>query len=126
MPKAALTEAVYYILLSLMEPMHGYGIMQNVEQLSGGRVRLAPGTLYGAINTLLEMLNVPFENSYSFGDSVNDVEMLKVTKQSIVMGNAPEEVKKLATYVTKTAAENGLYEAMEQLNLLQGEINDKK
>ena len=54
MPKAALTEAVYYILLSLMEAMHGYGIMQNVEQLSGGRVRLAPGTLYGAINTLLE------------------------------------------------------------------------
>ena len=49
-----LTEAVYYILLSLMEPMHGYGIMQNVETLSGGRVRLAAGTLYGAINTLLE------------------------------------------------------------------------
>jgi len=54
MPNAALTEAVYYILLSLMEPMHGYGIMQNVERLSGRRVRLAPGTLYGAINTLLE------------------------------------------------------------------------
>ena len=50
----ALTEAVYYILLSLMQPMHGYGIMQNVETLSGGRVRLAAGTLYGAINTLLE------------------------------------------------------------------------
>lgn len=54
MPGAALTEAVYYILLSLMEPMHGYGIMQNVERLSGGRVRLAAGTLYGAISTLLE------------------------------------------------------------------------
>lgn len=54
MPKGALTEAVYYILLSLMEPLHGYGIMQNVEQLSKGRVKLAPGTLYGAINTLLE------------------------------------------------------------------------
>lgn len=50
----ALTEAVYYILLSLIHPLHGYGIMQNVEQLSGGRVRLAAGTLYGAINTLLE------------------------------------------------------------------------
>lgn len=50
----ALTEAVYYILLSLTEPLHGYGIMQNVEQLSNGRVRLAAGTLYGAINTLLE------------------------------------------------------------------------
>ena len=50
----ALTEAVYYILLSLTEPMHGYGIMQNVEKLSGGRVRLAAGTLYGAISSLLE------------------------------------------------------------------------
>lgn len=54
MSNPALTEAVYYILLSLVEPMHGYGIMQNVEQLSGGRVKLAAGTLYGAINTLLE------------------------------------------------------------------------
>jgi DNA-binding PadR family transcriptional regulator len=50
----ALTEAVYYILLSLMEPRHGYGIMQNAEELSHGRVRLAAGTLYGALNTLLE------------------------------------------------------------------------
>jgi DNA-binding PadR family transcriptional regulator len=50
----ALTEAVYYILLSLYEPLHGYGIMQNVEKLSSGRVKLAAGTLYGAINTLLE------------------------------------------------------------------------
>lgn len=49
-----LTEAVYYILLSLYAPLHGYGIMQKVEQLSDGRVRLAAGTLYGAISTLLE------------------------------------------------------------------------
>lgn len=54
MQPMALTEAVYYILLSLDTPMHGYGIMQNAEALSGGRVRLAAGTLYGALNTLLE------------------------------------------------------------------------
>ena len=54
MANSALTEAVYYILLSLTEPMHGYGIMQNVSQLSNGRVNLAAGTLYGAISTLLE------------------------------------------------------------------------
>ena len=54
METIALTEAVYYILLSLDQPMHGYGIMQNTEELSGGRVRLAPGTLYGALNSLLE------------------------------------------------------------------------
>lgn len=54
MPSPALTEGVFYILLSLMKPMHGYGIMQNTEQLSGGRVRLAAGTLYGAITNLLD------------------------------------------------------------------------
>ena len=54
MANIALTEAVYYILLSLLTPRHGYGIMQNTESLSGGRVKLAAGTLYGAINSLLE------------------------------------------------------------------------
>lgn len=50
----ALTETVYYILLSLYTPLHGYGIMQNVRELSRGRVNLGAGTLYGAINTLLD------------------------------------------------------------------------
>ena len=50
----ALTEAVYFILLTLTSPLHGYGIMQRTEQLSKGRVRLAAGTLYGALNTLCE------------------------------------------------------------------------
>ena len=50
----ALTETTYYILLSLTRPLHGYGIMQRTEQLSGGRVRLAAGTLYGALNSLCE------------------------------------------------------------------------
>lgn len=47
-----LTEAVYYILLAVRKPNHGYGIIQEVEQLTGGRVVLGPGTLYGAIQTL--------------------------------------------------------------------------
>ena len=50
----ALTEGVYYILLALWEPLHGYGIMQRATAMSGGRVNLAAGTLYGALNTLLE------------------------------------------------------------------------
>lgn len=54
MANPALTEAVYYILLSLRTPLHGYGIIQNVDALSHGRVHLAAGTLYGALNTLLE------------------------------------------------------------------------
>ncbi len=54
MENIALTEATYYILLSLYSPRHGYGIMQMTEELSGGRVRLAAGTLYGALGSLCE------------------------------------------------------------------------
>ena len=52
--KSPLTEGVYYILLSLYEPRHGYGIMQFVSELSKGRVELGPGTIYGAIKTLVK------------------------------------------------------------------------
>ena len=52
--RGALTEAVYYILLSLYSKLHGYGIMQKVKELTNERVELGAGTLYGAINTLLE------------------------------------------------------------------------
>ncbi len=48
----ALTEATYYILLSLVKPRHGYGVMQLTEEMSGGRVHLAAGTLYGALSAL--------------------------------------------------------------------------
>jgi len=50
--RSALTEAVYYILLALNKPLHGYGIMQLVSELSHNRVSLGSGTLYGAISTL--------------------------------------------------------------------------
>ena len=50
----ALTESTYYIMLALYRPAHGYGIMQQVEEMSSGRVRLAPGTLYGALTSLTE------------------------------------------------------------------------
>lgn len=60
----ALTETTYYILLALYQPRHGYGIMQQVEELSKGRIRLAAGTLYGALNTMCDkgwIVNLPVE-----------------------------------------------------------------
>lgn len=49
-----LTEAFYYILLALRKPNHGYGIIQEVEEITKGRVTLGAGTLYGALQTLLK------------------------------------------------------------------------
>lgn len=49
---APLTEALFYILLTVRKPNHGYGIIQEVEQITGGRVTLGAGTLYGAIQSM--------------------------------------------------------------------------
>lgn len=41
-----LTEQMYYLLLALHEPGHGYAIMERVHTLSRGRLQMGPGTLY--------------------------------------------------------------------------------
>ena len=47
-----MTEAMYYILLSLLKPGHGYGMMQRIKELSGGRLVMGPGTLYGVLTRM--------------------------------------------------------------------------
>ena len=50
-----MSEAVFLIVASLAEePRHGYSLLKDIERLSGGRVRLSTGTLYGALRRLLE------------------------------------------------------------------------
>ncbi|GGE44795.1 PadR family transcriptional regulator [Pullulanibacillus camelliae] len=47
-----LTHTTYYILLALISPAHGYGIMQEVKAITHGEIALGPGTLYGALSKL--------------------------------------------------------------------------
>ena len=47
-----MTETAYYILLSLNEAKHGYGIMQHVEALTKGRITIGAGTMYGTLSKL--------------------------------------------------------------------------
>ncbi len=49
---SVLTETTLYILAALNKPLHGYGIIKVVEEMTSGRVVLGPGTLYGALQTL--------------------------------------------------------------------------
>ncbi|AZK45131.1 PadR family transcriptional regulator [Paenibacillus lentus] len=51
-PLLPLSETMHYILLALREPLHGYAVMQQIEQMSNGTVILAAGTLYGALDNL--------------------------------------------------------------------------
>ena len=53
---AALTPAVFHIMLALAQgERHGYGILKDVLQQTGGEVRLGPGTLYGTLQRLLDL-----------------------------------------------------------------------
>ena len=47
-----MTEPAYYILLCLKNPEHGYGIMQRVETMTEGRIKIGPGTMYGTLSKL--------------------------------------------------------------------------
>lgn len=49
-----LTDSTYYILLTMVEPIHGYGIMQQVQEISSGEVVIGPASLY----TILKKLQV--------------------------------------------------------------------
>ena len=52
MDQGPMTEAAYYILLALLKPGHGYGMMQRIRELSGGRLVMGPGTLYGVLSRM--------------------------------------------------------------------------
>ena len=47
-----MTETAFYILFCLQKPNHGYGIVQMVEKMTDGGVRLAPGTMYGSLSKM--------------------------------------------------------------------------
>ena len=47
-----MTETGFYILLCLRETMHGYGIVQKVEALTQGEIKLSPGTMYGSLSKM--------------------------------------------------------------------------
>ena len=52
MSSTPMTEATFYILLSLIHPSHGYGMMQSIKELSKGRLIMGPGTLYGVLTRM--------------------------------------------------------------------------
>ena len=78
MENPALTETTYYILLSLYHPRHGYGIMQETQQLSGGRVRLDALCEKGWISPL------PMESGSRKKEYQLTSAGLKVLKQELV------------------------------------------
>ena len=70
-----------------------------------------------ALKRACEVLKIPTNDIIAFGDAQNDLQMFKLAGYAVAMGNAVEEVKKIADYVTTTNNEDGIASALEKLNL---------
>ena len=98
-----MTEAMYYILLALLKPAHGYGMMQRITELSRGRLHMGPGTLYGVLT--------------------------RMKKVGWIVLNSEEDRRK--TYSITPVGKAALLEEYERLkhlvedgNILEGDINE--
>lgn len=61
-----------------------------------------------ACQFLYQKLGIDYQDTYAFGDGVNDVEMLKLVKHSVAMGNAVDKLKEVASFVTKSVDDDGI------------------
>lgn len=68
-----------------------------------------------ALESTIEMLDIPKSNCIAMGDSVNDISMLNAAGIAVAMGNAAPEVKKIADFVSISCAENGVAYALQKL-----------
>lgn len=77
------------------------------------------------IQKMLEATGIDVENSYAFGDGLNDLEMLKMVGTGIAMGNAVDEAKAVADYVTTSCSNDGIWNGLVRLGLIKEDLNVK-
>jgi HAD-superfamily hydrolase, subfamily IIB len=70
------------------------------------------------IMAVCEKLHIPLTETYAFGDSANDIEMLTYVAHGVAMGNATKEVKEIADYVTKDVKNGGIYHGLKHFGLI--------
>ncbi|MCP1143880.1 Cof-type HAD-IIB family hydrolase [Lysinibacillus endophyticus] len=76
------------------------------------------GSKARGIMKLLERMNIPIENSFAFGDGLNDIEMLQAVGTGVAMGNGHELAKKSADVIAGHVDDDGLAKIMKDLNII--------
>lgn len=71
-----------------------------------------------AIEKLLQLLKINKEDTFAYGDGLNDIEMLEFVQHGIAMGNAKEAVKKVADDITETHDEGGIFNSFIKYGLI--------
>lgn len=77
------------------------------------------GSKAEGIKKLIEAAGLKMEDTYAFGDGLNDIEMVREVGTGVAMGNAVPETKAVSDYVTGDVGENGLSQAIDELGLLK-------
>ena len=93
----------------------GYNIAEGKRSGEITRKDVNKGT---GIQKLIAMLGADMKDTYGFGDSSNDLEMIEMCNTGIAMGNAFDEVKEKAGFITKNIDEDGIEYAMKHFNLI--------
>ncbi|BBW96859.1 Cof-type HAD-IIB family hydrolase [Geobacillus icigianus] len=79
----------------------------------------AGGSKAEGIRLMIKKLGIDKKNVYAFGDGLNDIEMLSFVGTGVAMGNAHEEVKRVADFVTKSVDQEGIWYGLKQLQLIR-------
>jgi len=123
-PKTCLTEDIFALFLS-----GGEALEQAIMEVMPGSktVRWSPlftdiipktGGKDTGIDAMLTYYGIPLSETMAFGDAHNDIAMLSHVGLGIAMGNAAEEVKSAAKYVTDSAEEDGIYHALKHFGII--------
>nr|WP_187442431.1 PadR family transcriptional regulator [Sutcliffiella horikoshii] len=89
-----MTETAFYILLSLTDPRHGYGIIKHVEEISNGRIRLGSGTIYGTLTKMQKdgvitvFADAERKTVYEITDSGKELITAEIERLKELHGNA--------------------------------------
>lgn len=71
-----------------------------------------------AIKKVLDIFSLTMDQAIAFGDEENDLEMFRAVSNSVAMGVSNQELKKMATYVTDTVEDDGIYKACQYFKLV--------
>lgn len=110
---AAKKEMMEQLLLELGEEFTGIYHEEEVVEIIPSGYSKATG-----IEKVCEILDIPLENTYAFGDSANDLEMLRYVAHGIAMGNGTKEAKESAGYITDALWEDGIQNGLAHYGLI--------
>lgn len=110
---AAKKEMMEQLLLELGEEFTGIYHEEEVVEIIPSGYSKATG-----IEKVCEIFDIPLENTYAFGDSANDLEMLRYVAHGIAMGNGTKEAKESAGYITDALWEDGIQNGLAHYGLI--------